>query len=147
MNNPRKGLSEENINLITGLVFFTLLIWGPINSNELAIRIIYLIAVPAAVWLILNFVGRKWNAGKAENDRLQRAIAGILAGALLIGAVLLYHQPIHSECTQYATSPDGGSECVGDYAPSAGPDIAEVAVTAGLGFVALWYSAFRKDDH
>ena len=77
----QKGLSNENIHLITGIVFAALLIFGPIQQYGLAVRTAYLVSIPLLVWAGLNYFGRQWKGGdKQANDRLGRAIAGMLAG-------------------------------------------------------------------
>ncbi len=144
-NQPKTCLSDENINLINGLVFFALLIFGPIEPYGLAVRILYLIGIPILVWLVLKYIGGYWRADKLENDRLTRFIAAVLAVALFIGAINAFREKSHASCTQYTKS-NYGQECVGDYVPASGPDLAQGFLLAGAGIMATWYSVFRRDD-
>ncbi|MSQ26723.1 MAG: hypothetical protein EXR51_01110 [Dehalococcoidia bacterium] len=48
-----------------------------------------LVVPPVALWHVLAYVWRVWQPDAAAEDRLQRTVAGAVAGALLLGAILL----------------------------------------------------------
>lgn len=141
----KKGLDGSNKKLIVAIFVIVLLIWGPIEPYGLIVRTAYLLILPSALILILNYFGARWGGGKEENDRLNRAIIGIIAGAFFIGAYLSCTSAHHFKCTQEVRTKDG-LECVGDYVPVKGPDISGAVILAALGSFAFWSAAFRRKD-
>jgi hypothetical protein len=81
----------------------------------------------------------------SSNDRLARGIAGIIAGALFVGAFLSFTAPYHTECTLSMRTWDG-SECVGEYVRVKGPDISSTFIFVGLGALAAWYAISSKNS-
>jgi hypothetical protein len=144
-NHNKSGLSDENINLITTVIFLALLIFGPIGPPGQLVRLLYLVGAPTVVWLGLKGIGKHWQAGKVENDRLVRFIAAVIAVGFFVGAFIAFTEKSHTGCDQYARTSDG-QECVGDYVPASGPDLFQGLFLGGLGCAAIWYSVFRRDD-
>lgn len=139
-------LSSANRNYIVTLVFFGLLLFGPVEPYGMGVRTAYLVAVPIAFWLALPFVGRRLRFDTNTNDHINRALSASLAGALLVGAYLSLTAPYHSECTQYARDGDGGRECVGDTVIRSGPDKGEALMLVLFAGVAFWVSVARRTD-
>lgn len=142
-NEAGVGLSGENKNLILITFVILLLIWGPIEPYGLVVRIGYLLALPAILLFVLNRLGRKWNAGVEENDRLNRAITGAIAGSLFVGAYLSFTSTHRMECTQEVRTREG-MECVGEYVAVKGRDISGAYIFTVLGGVVFWSAAFRR---
>ena len=140
-----KGLSSNNRNLLAGLLFVVLLIWAPVEPYGMVIRIAYLMALPALLWLGLRYFGSKWDGDEAANNRLARGIAGIIAGAFFVGAYLSFTAPYHTECTQSVQTRDG-TECVGDYVTSKGRDMNGMFILVVFGALATWYAVSKHDD-
>jgi hypothetical protein len=143
MPNSESGLSEKNRNFILLLVAGILLVFGPIEPYGLAVRIAYLIIIPTSIWVILRFWSISWNIDSSFNDRLTRALASGIAGALLVGAYLSFTSSYHIECEQYAGNGEN-RECVGDYKSVEGPDIfagfLQIIVSGG----AIWFAISDK---
>lgn len=139
------GLNSNNRNLLVIMLFVILLIWGPIAPYGMVVRIGYLIILPALLWLGLGYVGSKWKADEMANNRLARGVAGIIAGALFVGAFLSFTAPYHTECTQSARTSDG-TECVGDYVSVKGRDLSGTFILVGLGALATWYAISKHED-
>ncbi len=140
------GLNSNNRNLLVGLLFVVLLIWGPIEPYGMVVRIAYLIALPALLWLGLGYFGSKWKGDELANDRLARGIAGIIAGAFFIGAYLSFTAPYHTECTQSVQTRDG-TECVGDYVTAKGRDVSGAFIQVVFGALATWYAISKHEDN
>lgn len=139
------GLNSNNRNLLVGLLFVVLLIWAPVEPYGMVVRVAYLIALPALLWLGLRYFGSKWDGDEMANNRLARGIAGIIAGAFFVGAYLSFTAPYHTECTQSVRTNDG-SECVGDYVTVKGRDLSGAFISLGLGALATWYAISKHDD-
>lgn len=142
-NKAEKGLSNGNISYITGIVFAVLLLYGPFLFDSLLFRLGYLILVPLALWYGLRFFGKKWDLDKIDNDRISRAISGLLAGVLVVLAVLSLNQRYHSECTQEVQTRDG-SECVGDYVTVKGPDKGGAFIELLFAGFAIWHAVAKR---
>ena len=140
-----EGLSSNNRNLLTIISLVILLLWGPVAPYGLVVRIIYLAVLPTSVWFILGYLGGKWKADESANNRLARGVAGIIAGALFIGAYLAFTAHYHTQCTQSVQTRDG-SECVGDYVTVPGRDLTGTFIFTALGIIAAWYSISNHDD-
>lgn len=143
--NKESGLSSTNRNLLALLVFVVLLLWGPIALYGMVIRTVYLIVLPALLWFGLRYFGSKWEADELANERLTRGIAGILAGALFVGAYLSFNAAYHSECTQTVRSRDE-YECVGDYVRVPGGDRSGAFILAMFGILATWYAVAKHTE-
>jgi hypothetical protein len=125
---------------LVALLAFVLLVWGPIEPSwrfPLAIRAAYLITLPLALWLILAGIWRMWHPDAATEARLRSVIAGAVAAAFFVGAVLAANQKSHFQCTQSMWTRDG-SECVGDYVREPGPDQGRVALLVMFGCLSVW---------
>src|SRR5713101_711695 len=89
-------------NFLVGLLFFILLVWGPIDRSwpfwPLGIRLLYLISIPAMWWFVLGWIWRLWRPDQTDEDRLRRTIAGAVAGALFVGALLETQRSHHFVC-------------------------------------------------
>lgn len=145
-NNERpRGLDESTINILVGLIFLVLLLWGPIEPFGIVIRIAYLIILPVLFWLALSYFGRRWDGDKTANERLSRGLAGVLAGVFLIGAILSFTTTRHTECNTTITTYDG-YDCVGDYTNVSGPDIGQAALLLGASGLTLWYAVAKRDE-
>ncbi len=138
------GLSSNNRNLLVVLFATFLLIWGPIEPYGLVVRFAYLLMLPTLLWLGLSYFGRKWKVDQESNDRLTRAVAGIIAGVFFVGAYFAFTAKYHQECTQTVRTSDG-TECVGDYMGVKGPDIAEAVLLITFGAVATWYAVSKRE--
>ncbi len=108
-------------NFLTGLFAFVLYASDLLPAEPLWRRIAYTIIPTVLVWLTLRWAWTRWNPDAAAEDRARRTVAGGIAGAALVGAVLALTAKHHYECTQEVRSADG-MECVGDYVNVAGPD-------------------------
>jgi len=138
-----KGLSEGNTKFIVGIIIGALVLFGPIEPFGLVIRMAYIIITPTLVWYGLRHWGTKWDMDDDANDRLTRALAALIAGALLFGAYLSYTSQYHTECTQYVQTRDG-QECVGDYVTRKGSDRSGAFIKLiGAGF-AIWFALSKK---
>jgi hypothetical protein len=146
VRDKKLGLSSSNRNLIVTIFFIVLLLWGPINPYGLIIRIAYLIILPILLWFCLGYFGNKWEADEAINDRLNRAIVAMIAGALFVGAYLSFTSNYHTECTQSTRTTDG-TECVGDYRTVKGPDKAGVLIFVAFASIATWYAVSKRNDN
>jgi hypothetical protein len=82
------GLSNSNRCFIVGIVFATLLIFGPIEPYGLFIRIAYLVAIPMLAWIVFGCLGKRWNLNNLSNDRLNRALLAFIAGTILIFSIM-----------------------------------------------------------
>lgn len=139
------GLSDDNVKLIVGIIAAALLLFGPIEPYSLAFRTGYLIIVPALVWFILKYVGKGLDIDKAYNDRINRAILTLLAGAFLFAAYNLFTATTHFDCTERIRTHDG-AECVGDYFEVEGNDAGGAFITGGIGVAILWYSVAKREN-
>lgn len=144
--NSDSGLSDRNQKFIVILVAVILLVFGPIEPFGLVIRFAYLIIIPALIWLALRHWGKNWKMDWSSNDRLNRTLVAVIAGALLVGAYLSYTASYHAECNQYARTPEGGSECVGDYVTVKGPDKFKALVEVVFAGMAIWYAVSKRPE-
>ena len=132
---------------LVGVLAFVLLIWGPIDHSWPAwflIRALYLIAVPTAAWFILSWIWKVWRPDTSTENRLTRTLAGVTAGALLVGAILAVQTKHHFVCTQEVRTPEG-YECVGDYVLVPGSDWGQALILTVAAGLAFWYGV-RADD-
>ena len=90
-----------------------------------------------AAWLALKWSWFRWNPDLAKHDRVNRALAGAVAGALVVGAYLAFSAPTHEVCTHEVRTLDG-TECVSDeYVTVEGGDIQLGLVALGLAAIAF----------
>ncbi len=144
---PVKAAQAGNRSFLVGLVFFILLIWGPIDRAwplPMLIRIAYLVAVPVVASFVLALIWRRWNPDTATENRLTCVIAGAIAGALFVGAAIALQADHHFECDQEVRTRDG-TECVGDYVLVPGPDRGGALLMVGIGAFAAWFG-IKHDD-
>jgi hypothetical protein len=139
------GLSSANRNFIVGLVAAVLLLFGPIEPYGLTVRFAYLVIIPAVVWLLLLWLGARWDIDALTNDRIQRALFAGIAGLLLVGAYQSYSARWHTECDQSVQTRDG-EECVGDYVPVKGGDKGAALLLLFLAGIAGWCSIARPSE-
>lgn len=144
-NNQPLGLSSGNKKVLVVLLFVVLLIFGPIEPYGLVVRTAYLIVLPILLWFSLGYFGRKWEIDDQTNDRLFRAILGIIAGAMFVGAYLSLTSKYHSECTQSVQTRDG-TECVGDYISVPGADKSGAFILIILGATAAYYAISKHKE-
>lgn len=145
MSENKIGLSSENRKLLVALLFAILLIWGPIEPYGMIVRTAYLVVLPPLLWFGLGYFTKDLDIDKSTNDRLTRAIAGILAGAFFVGAYLSFTAPYHTACTQEVQTRDG-TECVGDYVGVKGGDRAGAFMLILFGGIASWYAVAKHDE-
>lgn len=128
------GLSPSNRNYVAGLVFFALLLLGPIQP--LMVRTIYLIAIPVAVWLVLRLIGRGLDIDRQSNDYIKRAFSASLAGILASAAYQSATATRHTTCTW--TTQDG--DCIAKI----GPDKGLVFMLVLFACFAFWVAITRR---
>lgn len=141
-----RGLSEGNRTYIVAIVVLALFVFGLLDDVSSVERIVYLIAIPSGVWVILRFLGSKVPLDPAANDRFGRAITAMFAGVFAFGAFQSYTAVSHRECTHAVPDGDFGSECVGEYIQTAGPDKGK-AVMFGVLTCAAFVLAVAKRSH
>jgi hypothetical protein len=134
------GLSSSNRNYIVGLVFFALLMLGPVQPYGMIVRTIYLIAIPVAVWLALRLIGRRLDIDTQSNDYINRGITASLAGMLVLAAFQLATVERHTECTRSA--PDG--DCIGEFITKSGPDKGTALMLVLFAGFAFWSAITRR---
>lgn len=135
------GLSSGNRQLIVGLTFFGLLIFGPIEPYGLVIRIIYLIAIPALASFALSYLSKIWIIDAASNDRIFSTIFGGVAALLVVFAYLSYSSDYHFECTKFINN---GDECVGEYVTVEGGDKGTAFMLIMFAGWAAWIGIVKK---
>ena len=143
--NEETGLSQSNRTFIVSVFTIALLLLGTVEPYGMVIRIAYLILLPVALWYGLRYFGSRWRMGELENDRLNRAIAGIIAGVLFVQAFSYWTASHHMECTQEVQTRDG-IECVGDYVTAKGPDRSKAFTVAFFGGLAVWYAITKRSS-
>lgn len=134
------GLSPSNRNYIVGLVFFALLMLGPVQPYGMMVRTTYLILIPAAVWFALRLFGKHLDIDTQSNDYINRAITASLAGMLILAAYQAATAERHAVCTQSA--PDG--DCIGDLITKSGPDNATAFMLVQFAGLAFWGAIMRR---
>lgn len=130
-------LSPKNRTAIVTIFFVALLLFGPVEPFGLFARLAYLVILPTTAWFILTFIGRLFDIDEVSNDRISRALAASVAGALFVAACMSFTAESHSECSHLVRAVDGSRECVGDDVTVPGPDYG-----AGLMYIFLACAAF-----
>lgn len=139
-------LSPSNRTFIVTAFLVVLLLFGPVEPYGLVVRVAYLVALPAAAWWILTFLGKFFDLDQVTNDRISRALPASVAGALLLAACLSFTAESHSECTHLVRATDGSRECVGDDVTVPGPDYGIGLMYILLAGVAFSLSIARRPD-
>lgn len=137
--NKINGLAQSNINLIVTIFTICLLLWGPVEPFGMFVRTAYLVLFPILLYFGLGHFGKKWDIDKAANERLNRAIAGVIAGLFFAQAGLYFTAKQHTECDQRVPTRDG-TECVGDFITVDGADKAGGFIALVFGGLATWYA-------
>lgn len=135
-------------NYLVGVVFFVLLIWGPIDHSWpawLAIRTGYLIAIPLATWFLLAWIWRVWQPDAASEKRLVRVLAGATAGALLVLAIFEAMAYYHFDNTKWVRTYDG-MEAVGDWITLPGPNWGRVVMLLAASGFSFWLSISKTES-
>lgn len=140
------GLSKKNRNYIVGIVFVALLLFGPVQPYGMVIRVTYLAAIPAILWLALRYVGGKLEMDTIDNDRLYRGITALIAGMLVVAAYQSATATHHGECSQMVRDGHGGYECVGDIVTAKGADRGIAVMWIVFAGVAFWVAIARKSN-
>jgi len=128
--------------LLVGLFALALILWGPVPRSwpyPSWIRLLlYLALLPTLAWFALKLIWNKCQPDEAVEDRIERAVASAIAGALLLSSVREMKATSHLECTQVIQTRDG-QECVGDYVRVPGPDGTRVILYLGVSAIAAWF--------
>lgn len=125
---------------LVGALALVLLVWGPIEHSRPYgpwIRVLYLVAIPAAAWFALAWIWRAWQPDAKAEERLVRTLAGLAAGVLFVGAVIAAQGDHHRVCAEGEGTWDEGDCFRYELAP--GPDLAHVVLLAGGGVLAAWF--------
>lgn len=136
-----KGLSSKNRSYVVTLVFVALLIFGPVQPYGMVVRIVSLVAVPTAVWLILRYIGSRWDLDAIANDHINRAITASIAGMLAAASFQAFTAKYHHKCTR--SIPDG-TDCIGDWITVGGPDKAQGLIWLCAAVAFFWSSVSRE---
>jgi len=123
-------------NYLTAALVLILLIWGPLDHSWpawLAIRTGYLIAIPVATWWLLKWIWKAWQPDSATEERFERALYALTAGALLGLAAYDGSAKTHV----------GGPEW--DPAVLGGPDKARIGMELLFAGIAFWLSVRGKE--
>lgn len=145
-DSKKLGLSKGNINFIVILIVVLLLLFGPIEPYGIIIRIAYLVIIPTIVWWGLKHFGSSWEMDKISNDRLNRTLAAIVAGMLLVSAYSSYTSKYHTECDQYEGNQRDGYECVGDYLTVKGSDKSGMFMKLIFAGFAIWFAVAKRSE-
>ena len=133
---------------LTGVVFITLLIWGPIDHSWpswLAIRISYLIVIPVIVWFLLKWIWIIWPPKTEVEDRLIRALTSATSGVLFVFAILELMSETHIGNTMWIQTREG-REAVGDDIIVQGPDWGAAIILFVLAVLTFWYSIYKEEE-
>lgn len=145
----RKRRQQVNSRMyLVGVLVVVLLIWGPLDNSRLAwvaIRIAYLILAPVAAWFVLKWIWKVWQPDAATETRFERALAGAIAGVLVVLAVLAATEKTHIGNTKWVRTRDG-MEAVGEDIVLPGPDWQVVLALAAFAVVAFTLSVAKRKD-
>lgn len=133
---------------LVGVVFISLLVWGPIDHSWpawLVIRISYLIVIPVIVWFLLKWIWRIWQPNPDLEERLIRALVSATSGALFVLAILELMSDTHIGNTLWIQTREG-REAVGEDIILRGPDWAAVIILFVLCAISFWYSISRREE-
>jgi len=144
MDKENCGLSSQNTGFLVFLVAAVLLVFGPIQPYGLVVRTVYLIAIPTSLWFALAHWRKRWRIDALTNDRVNRMLCSVVAGALLVGSYQAYTAKHHFECDQLVQT-DDGTDCVGDYVRVKGGDIEEAFIMALIAATMIWVAVAKRD--
>jgi len=133
---------------LVGVVFISLLIWGPIDhsrSSWLAIRISCLIVIPVISWFLLKWIWSIWQPSAELEDRFIRGLASATSGVLLVLAILELMSDTHIGNTIWIQTREG-REAVGDDIIVQGPDWGAAIILFILALLAFWYSLYKEEE-
>lgn len=133
---------------IVGVVFFSLLIWGPIDHSLnlwLLIRITYLIIIPVLVWFLLKWLWNYWQPSLETEDRLERSLASATSGVLFVLAIIEATRKFHIGNTMTVQTRDGWED-VGDYIIMQGANWGGAFILFIFAIIAFWYSISKRDS-
>lgn len=133
---------------IVGVVFVSLLIWGPIDHSWtlwLLIRTTYLILIPLLVWFLLKWVWSFWQPSIESEDRLERALASATGGVLFVLAIIEATAKTHIGNTLSIQTRDG-IEDVGDYIILQGANWGGALILFIIAAFAFWYSISKRES-
>ena len=133
---------------LVGVVFISLLIWGPIDHSWpswLAIRISYLIVIPIISWFLLKWIWRIWQPSAELEDRVIRALASATSGVLLVLAILELMSNTHIGNTMWIQTREG-REAVGDDIILREPDWVAAIILFVLCAISFGYSISRREE-
>jgi hypothetical protein len=102
----------------------------------------FVIVTVGVGWFMLRPVWQRRNA--TTKTRLERTLAGIVAGGLVVLAFEAVTAKDHYVCTDEAPTRDG-TECVGDYVREAGPNYGGAFICTLLAMVAFRVSVNEGD--
>ena len=134
---------------LVGVVFISLLIWGPIDDSWpswLVIRISYLILIPIIVWFLLKWIWRIWQPNKEGEDRLIRALTSATSGVLFALAIFELMSDTHIGNTMWIQTREG-REAVGDDIILRGPNWGAVVILFILCALTFWYSISKREEN
>lgn len=132
---------------IVGIVFVSLLIWGPIDHSWplwLLIRISYIILIPVLIWFLLKWIWIFWKPSVEFDDKFERALFSATSGVLLVLACLEATAKYHVDNTLWVRTRDG-MEAVGDDIIRQGANWGAVITFFILALIAFWYSISKRD--
>ena len=133
---------------IVGVVFVSLLFWGPIDHSLklwLLIRITYLIIIPVIVWFLFKWLWNYWQPNLETEDRLERALAGATSGVLFVLSIIEATRKFHIGNTMSVQTRDGWED-VGDYIILHGANWGGALVLFIFAIIAFWYSISKRDS-
>lgn len=137
------GFSSKNRSYVTTLVFVALLVFDPVQPYGMVAKTVSLIALPGAVWLILRYLGSRWDLDAIANDRINRAITASIAGMFAVASYQAFTAKYHRECTRSVRDGDG-SDCIGEWIAVAGPDQAQGLTWLFVAVLFFSYSVMRE---
>ena len=76
---------------LTGIIFFALLIWGPVDHNGklgMITRICYVVLIPLIIWLSLNWIWKSQQVSEKTERILNRILSGVITIALIVFALI-----------------------------------------------------------
>jgi len=129
-----------------GVLFFILLIWGPIDHSGfggLIIRILYLVLIPIITWYLLSWIWKKWQPNKTIENIFERVFASFVSCALILGAIFRAIADTHIDNTQWIQTRDG-MEAVGEYIIVSGPDWFQVVFLSLCAVIVFWYGVIKN---
>jgi hypothetical protein len=133
-------------NYLAIAVFVALIMWGPLQQSEgweFAMRLAYLILIPAAVWWIFGWAWNRWEPDEKTENTIEPAVFVAIGIGLLAIAGVKASADSYTGNTNVIRTRDGDEEA-GEPIEVKGADWRLVTVLAGLGG-ALLYVALKKE--